>query len=370
MTKNYYDILGVDKKASKEEIKRAYKKLARKYHPDISKESDAEVRFKEINEATGVLLDDAKREQYDMYGTTEQASQGFGSGGFNPRDFGINLDDIFEQFGFGGFGGFGRSSRRSYRQETNVQVSVELKLEEVHTGCKKTLHISREEKCPECDGLGSKNPNDVVECSQCRGLGVVTEEHRSFIGTFRTQRTCRKCDGEGKEILHKCHECEGQGRVSKKESVEITIPKGIESGVTLKVSGKGSFSSETQSYGDLYVKVFVKKDSKFEVDGADLHMRQKINFVQAILGDEIELDVFSKILSLKVPHGTQQGTTLRLKGRGLPFFNQESYGDLYVLILVELPTRTTKKQKELLLEYAKTMKGKGFLNTMKYFFKH
>ncbi len=372
MAKDYYEILGVEKGASKEEIKKAYKKMARKYHPDVSKEDNAEVKFKEVNEAAGVLLDDQKRQQYDTYGSAD-GPQGFGGfggggGGFNPQDFGINIDDIFEQFGFGGFGGRGRS-RGPEQKDTRVYAQTNISLEEVYFGVEKEISLNRDEKCDTCDGMGSKNPQDVKTCSTCQGSGVVIETQRSILGSIRTQRTCSTCHGSGKEISNPCSTCHGSGSKSKSSKVTIKIPKGIESGVTLRVQGKGSYDNLTQSYGDLYLKIFVENDKSYDVDGADLYKKLDINFVQAILGDEIEFKHFDKTLSVKIPAGTQPGSILRLKEKGLPYFNYDSKGDLYIKINVEIPTKTTQKQKEILHDYAKTLKDKGLMDRLKGLFK-
>ena len=374
MVKDYYEILGVEKGASKEEIKKAYKKLARKYHPDVSKEDDAEKKFKEINEAAGVLLDDQKKQQYDTYGSAD-GPQGFGGfgggGGFNPQDFGINIDDIFEQFGFGGFGGGGSRRQGASRQQkdTRVYAQTEISLEDVYFGVEKDISIQRDEKCDSCNGKGAEDPSDVTTCSTCNGSGIVIETQRSILGSIRTQRPCSTCHGTGKQIKNPCKSCHGEGSKSKPETVTIKIPKGIESGVTLRVQGKGSYDSQTSSYGDLYLKIYVKQDKEYDVDGSDLYKNLEINFIQAILGDEIEFKHFDKTLSVKIPEGTQSGSILRLKGKGLPYFNYDSKGDLYIKVNVDIPKKTTQKQKEILHDYAKTLKDKGFLNRIKGLFK-
>lgn len=371
MTKDYYKILGVNKNASKEDMKKAYKKLAKQYHPDISKEQDAEKKFKDINEAAGVLLDDEKRQRYDTYGTAD-GPQGFGgfggssSSGFNPQDFGINLDDLFEQFGFGGFGGSSsRSRKKSQQKDTSVYEEVEITLDDVYFGKEIELKINHDEKCSNCQGKGAENKNDIRTCSTCNGSGSIIENQRSILGIIRTQRTCPDCQGRGSKISNPCYKCSGSGTEKKKETLSIKIPKGVEDGVTLRVQNKGSFDSDTQSYGDLFLKIYVKKDKDLDVDGADLYKTLNINFVQAILGDEIEFVHFNKTLSLKIPEGTQSGTILRLKEKGLPYFNYNGQGNLYVKLNVEIPKTTTKEQKSILLDYAKTLKDKGFFKRVK-----
>lgn len=368
MSKDYYKILGVGKGASKEDIKKAYKKLAKQYHPDISQEKDAEQRFKEINEAAGVLLDDKKKQQYDTYGTADgpQGFSGFGGGGFNPRDFGINLDDIFEQFGFGGFGGGRQASRQ---RDTRVYSEVEITLDDIYFGSEKKIKVEREVKCDTCDGRGSNTPEDVKTCSTCDGKGVVIETQRSILGAIRTQRTCPTCNGVGKVITDPCQACLGEGTITKKETVSVKIPKGIENGVTLRVSGKGSYDPDTDEYGDLYLKIYVRESHIYDIEGSDLYRNVEINFVQAILGDEVEFKHFDKTLSLKIPEGTQPGTILRLKNKGLPYFNYSGNGDLYIKVKVELPNKTTKEQKDILMDYAKTLKDKSLMSRLKSLFK-
>ncbi|MCA9486599.1 molecular chaperone DnaJ [Candidatus Woesearchaeota archaeon] len=366
MSKDYYAILGIEKGASKEEVKKAYKRLAKKYHPDISKESDAENKFKDVNEAAGVLLDDEKRKRYDQYGTADGPS-GFGGGGagFDPRDFGINLDDIFEQFGFGSFGFGGGQGQRTRTKDTRVFAEANITLEDVYFGVDKDLTISRDVKCEVCDGEGAQNKNDVMTCSVCHGSGMVTEIQRSILGAIRTQRPCTRCRGTGKEIKNPCSSCHGSGVKKSRETVTISIPKGVESGMTLRVAGKGDYDPSNHSSGDLYVKIYVQENRKYETEGADLYTSLEITFVQAILGDEVDFKHFDKTLSIAVPEGTQPGTMLRLRSKGLPLFNSETHGDLYVKITVTIPAKTTKEQKSILMDYAKTLKDKSLFERLK-----
>lgn len=376
MGKDYYKILGIDKNASKEEIKKAYKTLAKKYHPDISKEKDAEVKFKEINEAAGVLLDDQKKSNYDNYGS-ETGPSGFGgfggssSGGFNPNDFGINLDDIFEQFGFRGFSESSsyKKQRKRSNQDSAIYEKLEITLDEVYFGVTKIIKVNRNIKCSDCNGKGAKNSSDIETCPVCHGSGVVIETQRSILGSIRTQRVCYNCSGTGEIIKNPCVTCNGKGYNNKKEELEVKIPAGIEEGITLRISEKGNYDPHSDSYGDLFVKVYIKKNKTFEIDGYDLYMNLDINFVQAILGDEIEFDHFEKRLSIKIPEGTQPNSILRLKGKGLPYLNYDSYGDLYVKVNIILPKKTSSEQKKILMDFAKTMKDKGLFDRLKSFFK-
>ena len=371
MSKDYYKILGIDKNSSKEEIKKAYKKLAKKYHPDISKEADAEQKFKDVNEAAEILLDDRKKQQYDTYGNTNYqdfegfGNSGFGNGSFNASDFGINIDDIFEQFGFGGGNG---SRSKKQKKDTSIYEEIELNLEDVYHGIEKKIKITHKIKCSKCNGKGAENKKDIKICPTCNGSGTVIELQRSILGSIRTQRPCHTCNGKGHIINNPCSKCNGEGTETKKETITVKIPKGVENGVTLRVSNKGSYDPETDSYGDLYLKIFIKQNNEYDVDGADLYKTINLNFIQAILGDEIEFQHFDKTLSLKIPQGTQPGTILRLKSKGLPYFNYNGNGNLFVKINIEIPTSVTKEQKKILGEYLKTLKDKSFFKRMKNLF--
>ncbi|MCH8519835.1 MAG: J domain-containing protein [Nanoarchaeota archaeon] len=275
---------------------------------------------------------------------------------------------MFEGFGFGGFGSNRGSSRSSSRQrDTRESTQVYVTLDDVYFGNKVDVTYQRDVECDSCKGTGGEG---VETCSTCSGSGVVIEMQRTMLGAMRTQRVCPTCNGSGKTIKHKCSKCSGRGTVREKTTQTITIPKGVEHGVTLRVSGKGSYNPDTKSYGDLYVSMLYRDTKGFEIDGADLYKQEEINFVQAILGDEIEFEHFKKTLSMKIPAGTQAGTTLRLKGKGLPVMGRDGvFGDLYVKVKVIIPTKLSTKQKEILLEYAQTMKeDKGFMSRMKKFF--
>lgn len=368
-TKDYYKILGVDKSASKDEIKKAYKKLAMKYHPDRSKEADAETKFKEINEAKDTLTDDNKKRNYDQYGSSD-GPQGFGGGQGQSSGFGggFNMDDIFSQFGFGGGGGFGGGQPQRQQKDTRVYAEIQISLEDVYFGIEKKLKIPRDGKCETCDGLGAENPTDINTCSNCNGKGIVLETKRTILGMVRTQAVCPSCSGQGETVKNPCSNCRGTGCERESQTVSVKIPKGVENGVTLRVSRKGDFDKESQDFGDLYLKIYVKESKEYDVDEADLYKTIDVNFVQATLGDEIEFKHFDKTLSLKIPEGTQPGTILRLKGKGLPHMNYNSSGNLYIKINVEIPTKTTTKQKSILLDFAKTTKDKSFINRMKTLF--
>ncbi len=372
--KDYYEILGVSRDASKEEIKKAYKKLAKKYHPDISKEKDAEAKFKEINEAASILLDDKKRKQYDTYGTSESFdSSGFndfgrGFNGFDPRDFGIDLGDIFNEiFDDFGFGNRRSSGFRSKTKNTDLVTEIDVSLEDVYFGNEKEIKIKRKVKCPTCNGKGAKNYSDITVCPVCGGSGVEVHQQRTFFGTFKTERLCLRCGGRGEVIKNPCQSCKGKGVIEKKEIIKFGIPKGIENGIELRIAGKGDYNSDLDSYGDLYVKVNYKNDSIYDVEGTDLYTSLTINFVQAALGDTIEIEHFKKKLSIKIPEGTQPSTLLRVKNKGLPIYGTSRYGDLYIKVKVRIPTKLSKKQKELLKQLGKDLNKKSFFSNFKNF---
>jgi len=369
MGKDYYKILGVEKGATKEEIKKAYKKLAKKYHPDISKEPDAEQKFKEINEAASVLLDDEKRKQYDTYGTTDNFNSGFS--GFDPSDFGIDLSDIFDDiftsfFGFNAGGSASRGKKRR-RYSDDIEVELSLTLEEVYNSTVKEIKVKRKVECDKCHGRGAVKESDVETCPKCGGSGVVTDVRRTMFGVFKTEKTCPYCQGEGVIIKNPCPKCGGKGYVETIEKVKVKVPKGVENGVRLRMGGKGNYTPD-YGYGDLYIMIKYKEDKIFDVEENDLYTSLNINFIQAIFGNEIELDYFgNKKLVVKIPEGTQPGTILRLKGKGLPKYETNKYGDLYVKVNVEIPTKLTKKQKELLKEFAKEYKNNSFFKKIKDF---
>lgn len=371
MAKDYYETLGISKEASSEEIKKAYKKLARKYHPDISKEENAEDKFKEVQEAYDVLSDEQKKSNYDKFGSADGMGAGFGGGQGGFSGFGGGgFEDIFEQFGFGsGFGGGGFSSRGRQEVDNNVYKEIEISLDDVYFGVKKDIKIKRDKPCSHCDGKGAKNPSDVETCQTCGGTGTVIGVQQTILGTIRTQKACPDCRGQGETIKNPCSDCHGTGTESSTDTIEIKIPKGIESGTTLRMSGKGSYNKDSKSTGDLFVKVYIQRNKEFEVDGSDLYKTMEINFIQAILGDEIEFDHFDKTLSLKIPSGTQPNTTLRLKDKGLPVLNSSINGDLFIKLKVDIPKKTSKEQRKILIDYAKTLQDKSIFERVKSFFK-
>ena len=354
--KDYYKILGVDKKASKEEIKKAYKKLAKKYHPDINKDEDAAEQFKEINEAASMLGDDQKRQQYDQFGTT---ANGFGGAGFDYSDFssfaeGFDFGDIFDSF-FGG--NFGFSRRRSTVQKgADLRYDIDIELEDAAFGAKKTIIIPRLEICKKCNGSGVESQEDIEICDECNGRGVVRKQTRTPFGIFQTTANCRKCSGSGKYIKNPCRECDGSGRVENEKRLTIEIPPGIDNENQIRLSGEGEAGFKGGPNGDLYVVVHVKPHKIFERGGYDIFLEMPIIFSQAALGGEIDIPLLKGKTKLKIPPGTQTDTVFRLKDKGIPRLHGSGKGSEMVKVIVQVPKRLSKKQKDLLEQFEKEEK--------------
>jgi len=366
MPKDYYKILGVEKTATKEEIKKAYKNLAKKYHPDLNKETGAAEKFKEINEAAAVLADDEKRSQYDQFGTTaEQFGPGFQ--GFDFSDFmssraGFDFDDIFESF-FGGSNPFGARRRRGPRRGADLRYDMEITLEEAAAGATKHIIVPRLEQCSKCHGSGAESESDIVNCPDCNGSGIKRQTQRTPFGIFSTTTTCGKCHGQGKYIKRECQLCDGTGVVKKTRKLEIKIPAGAEEETNLRVAGEGEAGEKGAPAGDLYVVIHVKEHDTFERHGDDIYVKVHIPFTVATLGGEIEVPTLDGKAKLKIPTGTQNNTIFRMKGKGIPYLHGSGTGNENVEVVIEVPEKLSKKQKELLKEFEKESKGKkGFFS--------
>lgn len=363
MSDDYYDILGVDKNASKEEIKKAYKRLAKKYHPDLnSGNAESEKKFKEVNEAAKVLLDDSKRAQYDRFGKAgAQGGFGGGQGGFGGgfEGFGGGFDDlgdVFESF-FGG--GFGSSRGRSgARRGSDLLKEVEITLEEAAFGVKKKITVTKHDSCSTCGGRGYEHDSDVTTCSTCHGSGRVVRQQRTPFGVFQTQATCSACGGEGAQIKNPCSTCNGNGKVQITSSLDVDIPAGIETGQRLRLSGQGEAGEKGGPAGDLYVEVHVKEHDVFARDGNNIFCSMKISYAQAVFGDEIEVPTLKKPVKLTIPAGTQGGTMFKLRGKGITNLQAFGSGDQLVKVDIDVPLSLTKKQKELLNELDASLGGK------------
>ena len=348
--RDYYEVLGVNKSAKKEEIKKAYRKLALKYHPDKNKgEKGAEEKFKEASEAYHVLSDDKRKASYDQFG--HAAFQGAGSqGGFGNFDFSSSFSDIFEDV-FGDLGDFGfntgRSRRRSNRG-SDLRYDVSIDLNNAFTGTEKEINYTTYKKCKTCSGSGAKPGSKPSACSYCGGQGKV----RSSQGFFTIQQTCPQCSGEGEKITNPCNNCSGMGKTQSNESVSVKIPKGVDDGTRIRLSGKGEAGNKGGGNGDLYLFISVEPHSIFQRSEENLYYELPISIADAALGTTVEVpSIDGGKTKIKIPSGTQSGKQLRLRGKGMPILRRNIFGDLYIRIITEVPTSLTKRQKELLSEF-------------------
>jgi molecular chaperone DnaJ len=347
--RDYYEVLGVSKGASKDEIKKAYRKLSKKYHPDINKEPDADEKFKEVKEAYEVLSDDQKKAHYDQFGHTDP-NQGFGGGGDFGGGFG-GFEDIFNSF-FGGGGGGRRRDPNAPRQGADLQFSMTLAFDEAVFGKETDIEIPREETCDTCKGSGAKPGTKVDTCSHCKGTGELNIQQNTPFGRIVNRRVCSYCSGTGKEIKEKCRTCSGSGKVKNRQKIHVKIPAGVDDGQQLRVAGKGDPGVNGGPPGDLYIVFHVRSHEFFERDGDDIYCEMPITFVQSSLGDEIEVPTVHGKVKLKVPAGTQTGTRFRLKGKGVPNVRGYGTGDQHIIVKVVTPTKLSDKQKQLLREFA------------------
>ena len=377
-SKNYYDILGVDKNASEDEIKSAFRKMAKKYHPDINKTPEAEAKFKEVGEAYSVLGDAEKRRQYDQFGHeayTQGAQQGgfgggnpFGGGfsGFSAED--IDLSGIFDDlFGGGMFGG-GSSRRRNTNRPTKGEdtlVRIKLSFEEAVFGCKKTINIDLDTECEKCYGKGGEGEET---CRTCGGRGRVVTQQRTMFGVFQTESTCPDCNGKGKTYKTVCNECHGTGHVNKNKSIEITVPEGVDNGHQLRITGKGGAGRNGGPNGDIYIEFTVEKHPLFDRKGNDIYIDVPLTITEAVLGCKKEVPTLTGTVILDVDAGSQAGDQLRLKGKGVKDPAGSKKGDMYVVLDVIIPNKLDRKQKDLFKQLSETDLeiGNEFKNYKKY----
>ncbi|MBQ8486097.1 MAG: molecular chaperone DnaJ [Prevotella sp.] len=366
--RDYYDVLGVAKDASEDEIKKAYRKIAIKYHPDRNPgDKEAEEKFKEAAEAYDVLHDPQKRQQYDQFGFDGPMGGGFG--GFSGTS--MNMDDIFSMFGdiFGGhgFGGFGGSTRRQQQHRgSDLRLRVRLTLEEINQGVTKKFKVRKDVPCPHCHGTGAENGSTREQCSTCHGSGVITHTTQSIFGMMQTQGVCPTCGGEGTVIKNKCHECHGEGIVKGEEVVEIKIPAGVAEGMVVNVPGKGNAGRRGGINGDIQVFIEEEPNDTFVRDGNDLIYNLLLDFPTAALGGEIEIPTIEGgKLRVKIENGTQPGKTLRLRGKGLPAVQGygQGKGDLVVNISVYVPKTLSRDEKEAIEHFKKSDNFKGDKHT-------
>jgi len=354
--KDYYEVLGVKKDASDEEIKRAFRKLAKQYHPDVNKEPGADAKFKEIGEAYSVLSDPNKRSQYDQFGHAAfqgGAGAGAGAGGFGGFDFNdFDFGDIFgDLFGGGfGFGGRGRGKNRAQKGPDTL-VQLQLEFMEAIKGCKKSIKIDLNDKCPKCDGAGGFKEKT---CPTCGGRGRVVVQQNSLFGVFQTETTCKDCGGAGKTYQEKCTECNGKGFIRQTKEIEIDVPAGVDTGNKLRISGKGEAGSNGGPNGDIYIEFVVKEHPVFEREDKDIYIEVPLTIVEATLGCKKEIPTLDKNVILDIKPGTQNLTKLKLKGKGVKPVNSHFTGDLYAVINVVIPSKLSKKQKELFKDLGDT----------------
>lgn len=365
--KDLYGILGVSKDSSDDEIKKAYRKLSKKYHPDVNKgDKELEKKFKEINTAYEILSDKQKRMQYDQFGGIPGAgSGGFGTGagfqgaGFDFSGFGGGFADIFETF-FGAGGGQETQTRHTRKSRgSDIEITIQLTFEEAAFGCSKEISINHFKECNHCKGSGAEPGAKVVPCSECNGTGEVTTIQNTFIGQMRSSKICPKCYGRGEMPEKSCSSCHGEGRIKTGSKVMINIPAGVDNGTTLRLSGKGNAGSFGRESGDLYVHIISSPSSKFERDGNNIKTSLSIHVSQATLGDEINIDTIHGKVILKIPAGTFSGTVLRLKGYGIQKINSSQKGDHLIKITIDIPKKLSQKEKDHYLELAKIAKEKG-----------
>ncbi len=358
--RDYYEVLGIDKNASADDIKKAYRKLAKQYHPDLNKDNpDAAEKFKEIGEAYGVLSDPEKKSRYDQFGHAgvdpNYGGQGGFSGGFG--DFG-DLGDIFGSFFGGGFGG---GSRKNAAQKgRDIRARVELSFEEAAFGCKKDINVTRVESCAACSGSGAKKGTSPQTCSRCGGTGQIRSVQNTPFGQIQTNTTCPECRGKGSIIRERCPICQGTGKKRMTDKISVNIPAGVDDGQSLRVRGKGDAGENGGPSGDLYVVISIRQHDIFERDEYDVYVEMPITFVQATLGCELDVPTLDGRVKHKIPEGTQSGTKFRMRGKGIPYPNGSGRGDQYVVVNVEIPKDLTQKQRELLIKFAEETNDRNY----------
>jgi len=378
--RDYYEVLGISKGASEDEIKKAYRKLAKKYHPDVNQgDKGAEMKFKEVSEAYGILSDAQKRQMYDNYGHAgvdpnygAGAGGAGGYGGYGGFE-GFDLGSIFEGV-FGG--GFGTQTRRNAPQKgETLRYSMSLSFEEAAFGCEKEITVTRAEDCPECGGTGAEKGTSPETCDTCHGTGQVKTTQRTPFGVFSSAAPCSKCRGTGKIIKKPCSKCSATGHIRKTRQIKVTVPAGIDDGQTISLRGEGGFGKNGGPKGDIHVTISVRPHPLFTRDGFDVVVDIPITFIQAALGDELVVPTIDGKVKYTVPEGTQTGTIFRMKSKGIPRLNGHGRGDQFVRVNIETPKNLTAAQKDALKHFGNELQSanhqtqKGFFDKMKELFK-
>lgn len=368
--RDYYEVLGLQKGASEDEIKKAFKSMARKYHPDLHPDDqEAAEKLKEVNEAYEVLSDSEKRARYDQFGHAG-VDPNYGGGGEGFGGFG-DVGDIFNSI-FGGFGGFGgsrstASNANAPRRGGDVSSSVTIDFMEACKGTKKKLRVTHMIKCTQCGGSGSDANTTIATCIECNGQGSVRVNQRTPFGTISTTKVCSRCGGKGKIVTNPCSKCRGSGRFRSMTDIELKIPAGIDNGQILRVSGQGNAGTNGGPGGDLNVTVSVRKHELFLRSGNDISCEIPITYAQAVLGDKITVPTIKGKVEYEIPEGTQSGTKFRLRGEGVKYLDRETYGDQYVTVVVEVPRKLTKQQKELLKKFDDALEEKNQVKRQNFF---
>lgn len=367
--RDYYEILGVPRSASSDDLKSAFRKMARQYHPDVNKAPDAEERFKEVNEAYAVLSDPEKRAAYDRYGHAGVRGPGGGV------DFNVDFSDFADIFGdLFGFGGFGRSSRRSRnvpRRGGDLQYRLDLSFEEAVFGAEKEIEITRDETCATCNGTGSEPGTSPVRCKNCNGSGEVRQVRQTILGSMVQVTTCPACNGQGEIIETPCHECQGRGQVRRTRKKVVSVPAGVDTNTQIRLAGEGQPGINGGPNGNLYIVINVKPHKYFRRRDYDILMDLNVNIAQAVLGAEVEIPTVDGEATLKIPAGTQPGKVLHMRGKGVPHLRSNGRGDQLVVVNVEIPTRLNQEQRQLFEQLAKSLgsevqpQERGFLDWLK-----
>ncbi|NLX71365.1 MAG: molecular chaperone DnaJ [Clostridiales bacterium] len=362
--RDYYEILGVDRNASEDDLKRAYRRLAKKYHPDLNPgDAEAEAKFKEINEAYNVLINPETRAQYDRFGHEGPTGQGFG--GF---DFG-GIDDIFDMFfGGTGFGTGSRYRRNAPTRGADIRYDLDISFEDAAFGTKKEIEVVRMEICSDCNGTGAKKGTQPVTCPVCNGEGEVSYAQNTAFGRFVNVRTCDRCNGEGTIIEEPCRRCHGRKKVRRTRKISINIPAGIDNGQVITLRGEGQPGERGGPPGDLYVYITVLPHKIFKRQGYDLYCDIPITFGQAALGAELQVPTLEGTVKYRIPEGTQTGTVFRLRNKGITRLRSNLKGDLYVRVNIEVPKQLTERQKELIRQFEEETKDLQYNEERKSFF--